>query len=72
MIGPKKVYAVAILWIALSLLQCVGIAQSLQYHVVSANEWLYPDSTIPAPPVHAMDLHAARGGRLGFRCCCAA
>jgi hypothetical protein len=67
MIGPKKVYAGAILWIAVSLLQCVGIAQSLQYHVVSANEWLYPDSTIPVPPLHAMDLHAARGGRVGFQ-----
>jgi hypothetical protein len=67
MIVPKKAYAVAILWIALSLLRCVGIAQSLQYHVVSANEWLYPDSTIPVPPLHATDLHAARGGRVGFQ-----
>ena len=59
MIGPKKVYAGAILWIAVSLLQCVGIAQSLQYHVVSANEWLYPDSTIPVPPLHVPERACA-------------
>jgi hypothetical protein len=45
----------------------VGFAQSIQHHVVSANEWLYPDTPIPALPVHAMSLHAARGGRAGFQ-----
>ena len=42
-------------------------AQSLQYHLVSANEWLYPDTPIPASPVQAMELHSARGGRAGFQ-----
>jgi len=45
----------------------VGFAQSIQYHVVSANEWLYPDTPIPASPLHAMTLHAPRGGRAGFQ-----
>ena len=45
----------------------VGFAQSIQYHVVSANEWLYPDTPIPASPVQKMSLHAARGGRAGFQ-----
>ena len=45
----------------------VGFAQSIQHHVVSANEWLYPDTPIPASPVHSMSLHAARGGRAGFQ-----
>jgi len=45
----------------------VGLAQSIQYHVVSANEWLYPDTPIPVSPVHAMNLHVARGGRAGFQ-----
>ncbi len=44
-----------------------GLAQSIQYHVVSMNEWLYPDTPIPASPVQAMELHAARGGRTGFQ-----
>jgi len=42
-------------------------AQTLQYHVVTANEWLYPDTEIPAVPTKAIDLHAARGGRAGFQ-----
>jgi hypothetical protein len=41
--------------------------QSIQYHVVSANEWLYPDTEIPSAPVHSMELHAARGGRAGLQ-----
>jgi hypothetical protein len=44
-----------------------GFAQSIQYHVVSANEWLYPDTPIPASPAHSRDLLAARGGRTGFQ-----
>jgi len=42
-------------------------ARSLKYHVVSANEWLYPDTQIPASPIHTADLHAPRGGRTGFQ-----
>jgi hypothetical protein len=42
-------------------------AQSIQYHVVSANEWLYPDTDIPSSPVHSMELHTARGGRAGLQ-----
>src|SRR5512135_2460827 len=45
----------------------IGFAQSPQYHAVSANEWLYPDTQMPSSPVHAMDLQAARGGRAGFQ-----
>jgi len=44
-----------------------ALAQSLQYHLVSADEWLYPDTPIPASPVQAMELHSARGGRAGFQ-----
>jgi hypothetical protein len=42
-------------------------AQSLQYHLVSANEWLYPDTPIPASPTHAMEIQSARGGRAAFQ-----
>ncbi len=42
-------------------------AETIQYHVLSANEWLYPDTPIPASPVRAIDLHSARGGRVGFQ-----
>ena len=42
-------------------------AQSLQYHLVSANEWLYPDTPIPASPTHAMEIESARGGRAAFQ-----
>jgi hypothetical protein len=45
----------------------LGLAQSVQYHVVSANEWLYPDTPIPSTPIHSIELHAARGGRAGFQ-----
>lgn len=44
-----------------------GLAQPIEFHVVSANEWLYPDTPIPASPVHKMDLHVPRGGRTGFQ-----
>jgi len=43
------------------------LAAPLQYHVVTANEWLYPDTPIPASPARAIDLHSARGGRVGFQ-----
>jgi hypothetical protein len=46
---------------------CGALGSDLQYHVVSANEWLYPDSVIPEPPSHAIELHAARGGRTGLQ-----
>ncbi|OHB80580.1 MAG: hypothetical protein A2W31_15600 [Planctomycetes bacterium RBG_16_64_10] len=42
----------------------------MQSHVVSANEWLYPDSPIPASPARAIDLNTARGGRAGFQVLC--
>jgi hypothetical protein len=63
----KWVLKGAILFTVLSLLHAGGLAQSIQYHVVSMNEWLYPDTPIPASPVQAMELHAARGGRTGFQ-----
>ena len=44
-----------------------ALAQPFQYHVVSANEWLYPDTPIPSNPVHEMELRSARGGRAGFQ-----
>jgi hypothetical protein len=44
-----------------------ALAQPLQYHVVSANEWLYPDTPIPSEPVHKMELRSARGARAGFQ-----
>ncbi|NWG14145.1 MAG: DUF4091 domain-containing protein [Acidobacteria bacterium] len=52
---------------ALFCISICGFAQSIQLHVVSANEWLYPDTPIPASPVRSADLHAARGGRTGFQ-----
>ncbi|HPP54935.1 MAG TPA: hypothetical protein PK777_18405, partial [Thermoguttaceae bacterium] len=42
-------------------------AEPLQFHVVSANEWLYPDTPIPASPVRSINLHAPRGGRAAFQ-----
>ncbi|RPI27583.1 MAG: DUF4091 domain-containing protein [Acidobacteria bacterium] len=42
-------------------------AQPLQYHVVSANDWLYPDTQVPASPLHTIDLHSARGARTAFQ-----
>jgi hypothetical protein len=42
-------------------------AEPLQAHVVSANEWLYPDTPMPDSPVRAVELHAARGGRTAFQ-----
>lgn len=44
-----------------------ALAQSFQYHVVSMNEWLYPDSQVPGSPVHSIELHSARGSRTGFQ-----
>lgn len=67
MIISKAACVGTMFWIALLCTHSEGMAQSVQYHIVSANEWLYPDSEIPATPVHAMDLHAARGGRVGFQ-----
>lgn len=55
------------LFLVLALCAVGGAAQSFQYHVVGMNEWLYPDTPIPASPVHAIDLHAARGGRTGLQ-----
>ncbi len=43
------------------------LAQDLQYHVVTANEWLYPDTPIPDSPVRQIELDAPRGGRAGFQ-----
>lgn len=57
----------AISLIALFVSLISGFAQSLQYHVVGANEWLYPDTAIPETPVHAIELHVARGGRSGLQ-----
>jgi len=45
----------------------IVFAQTIEYHLVSADEWLYPDTPIPSSPVHAMELHAPRGGRAGFQ-----
>lgn len=42
-------------------------AQPFEFHAVSANEWLYPDSPVPASPNHAVELLAPRGGRAGFQ-----
>lgn len=67
MIGLKAGCASTIFCIALSFSPDVSLAQSIQYHAVSADEWLYPDSAIPAPPIHTADLHVARGGRAGFQ-----
>ncbi len=39
----------------------------MQYHVVSANEWLYPDTAMPVEPVHSIELHAGRGARAAFQ-----
>jgi hypothetical protein len=44
-----------------------GYSQTIQYYVVSANEWLYPDTPIPASPVQSAEILAARGGRTGFQ-----
>jgi hypothetical protein len=44
-----------------------GYSQSIRHHVVSANDWLYPDTPFPASPVHSADLRAARGCRAGFQ-----
>jgi hypothetical protein len=41
--------------------------RSIRAHVVSANEWLYPDTPMPSPPVRTVELHAARGGRAAFQ-----
>ncbi len=35
----------------------------MRYHVVTMNEWLYPDSTVPASPVRKVSVAAARGTR---------
>ena len=35
----------------------------MQMHVVSANEWLYPDTAIPSSPKQRIDLLVARGAR---------
>ena len=42
-------------------------AEPPQAHVVSANEWLYPDTPMPDSPVRSVELHAARGGRTAFQ-----
>lgn len=57
----------AVLTSALFCLSVAGFSQSVQYHAVSANEWLYPDTPIPASAVRSVGLHAARGGRTGFQ-----
>jgi hypothetical protein len=62
-------------WVSTFLVLCtvvgvqvtVTLAGPIEYHVVSANEWLYPDTPIPASPVRAVDLHSARGGRAAFQ-----
>ncbi len=65
-----RIFAIAILVLCclLSLASPRAVfAEGLQYHLVSANEWLYPDTLIPASPVHEMELDSARGGRTGFQ-----
>jgi hypothetical protein len=57
----------AVFCVAQLSLPAVSFGQSIQHHVVSTNEWLYPDTQIPSPPVHSIDLHAPRGGRTGFQ-----
>jgi len=64
---PKTACVAAFFLIALVYMPLESNAQSFQYHVVTANEWLYPDSVIPASPTHSMELHAARGGRAGIQ-----
>jgi hypothetical protein len=44
-----------------------AFAQTVQYHVLSADEWLYPDTPMPDSPSQAIDLDAARGARTGFQ-----
>ena len=39
----------------------------MQHHIVSANEWVYPDTEIPAQPAARADLHVARGARAAFQ-----
>jgi hypothetical protein len=55
------------LTIALCLQGAVLLAGPIKYHIVSANDWLYPDTPMPEQPVLAADLHSARGGRAGFQ-----
>ncbi|RPJ57862.1 MAG: DUF4091 domain-containing protein [Acidobacteria bacterium] len=65
----NRTFAYAVL--ALGALLCMrgdaACAAALEYHVISANDWLYPDTKIPASPVKTVDLHSARGGRAGFQ-----
>ena len=49
------------------LLLSQGLGFAMEIHVVSANEWLYPDTQIPPTPVKEMTLHAPRGGRAAFQ-----
>ncbi len=67
MIRRRLLSRYPLLVVALFCLSVSGSAQTIQFHVVSANEWLYPDSPIPASPVRSADLHAARGSRAGFQ-----
>ncbi len=53
-------------WITVA--RAIGATGSdVQFHVIGANEWLYPDSVIPETPQHGITLHAARGGRTGLQ-----
>ncbi len=67
MIDRTWVSAFGALCIMLCFEGAVAAAGPIQYHVVSANEWLYPDTEIPASPAHSIDLHSARGARAGFQ-----
>jgi len=60
-------YAVLALGALLCLRGDAACAAALEYHVISANDWLYPDTKIPASPVKTVNLHSARGGRAGFQ-----
>lgn len=35
----------------------------MQMHIISANEWLYPDTPMPSNPTQRINLHVARGAR---------
>jgi len=61
------VFGTIILTLAAALLGSAVLAQSIQYHVLSANEWLYPDTPMPPSPVRNAQLDAPRGGRAGFQ-----
>ena len=64
----SKRFSIGVLAGVLGYLACgFGFAQDLQCHVVSANEWLYPDTPIPGVPDRKVELDVARGGRTGFQ-----